>query len=334
METLPSELLKLIGLELPLCQLLLVSKTLASAYDEDFYKLYLEHKFPTTTLWKQNSYQELCAKYLRQGRIYRKNKNLEICGLKACYAAYGISFVLTFNGDLYAVGESKNKKLLSSNVIDFDCETYITSNKWYFIKSDLTSRLIMESSHAFKFVSFGSGNLFAATDYNIYGCKIEVIGTIYTNRIIGRKFNAKIKKIIINNANVFLLFSNGNLLIMSEDLSIIAEASDVLELYHGILNWRGKYYLYYELCCDEITKNHTDNGIFSKKDIHLITEVLDVGSIKNCIDSSDGCTFLSDGIIYCCTYDSIKREFRKEILRKEKQIKNITGNWRNLCLIY
>jgi hypothetical protein len=325
METLPPELLKLIGLELPLCQLLLVSKKLASVYDEDFYKLYLKHNYPTTNLWKQTSYKNLCAKSLRQGMIYGKhNENFAICGMKACYSDYGISFVLTFNGDLYAIDQAedpitKTKKhdLLSRNVVDFDCETYITSNKWYFVKSNLTSRLIMESSHPFKFVASGSGNYFVATDYNIYVCEIENLQTLRTNSIVGRSFNNKINKMIANDTNVLLLFSNGSLLVMSESLIIIAEASDVLELYHCILNWRGKYYFYHELFSHEMTKKHTDNGVFSKKDIPLITELLDVGPIKNCVDSHI-CIFLSDGIVYRCAYNSFKRGFSKEMLRGKK----------------
>jgi hypothetical protein len=339
METLPMELLKLIGLQLPLCQLSLVNKNLASIYEEDFYKLYLEYKYPTVKLWKRTSYKDLCARTLRQGVIHNGTNNKKITkGIKAGSTDYGLIFVLTFNGELYTVNKrkivgNKNKTLVSNNVVDFDCETYITPNKWYFFKSNLTVLLIMESLYPFTHVAAGANKMFVTTDHNIYACKIEDNGNLETNGIIGKRFDKKIAKMISMDGNICLLFSDGHLLVMSEDLAILAEASEVLELYPYMLNWNSKYYLFNELFEHEIDRNCTDNGIFHKKDICLITELLEIDYIKNCIDSCD-CSFLSNGRIYRCTYDSSIKSFDKRKICHQKQIKNITGNWRGIYLIY
>jgi hypothetical protein len=116
------------------------------------------------------------------------------------------------------------------------------------------------------FIAAGSYHSCVATDYNIYICKISYCGKFLSNEIFGKRFNDKIVKIIVNDNKIVLLFSNGNLLVMHHDkLTILAEASEVSELYPYIINRCGKYYFYYEVTTSSIAKIYMDYGLFIKK---------------------------------------------------------------------
>jgi hypothetical protein len=335
MDFLPTELLQYIGLQLPVCYLATLNKQFSTLYDEFFYKFYLEDKYPGINLWKQSSYKELCKKSLAQGEIRRIKKDITQClsikGIKACYAAdYGYSFVLTFNGDLYAVDETKTK-FISGNVIDVDSETYITPNKWYFVDGQLISHLIKESEDIFKFVGYHDDYVYAATDYIIYESSIDFEAEV-PDEIIERKFDKKIEKMEMTGP-VSLLFDDGQMLILNFKLSSRAEMTNVLGLYSHVINYCGSYYLYHDPPEQEKDSESIDNGIFFKNN-HYVTELLPVKSIKNSI-AAYICKILIDNDIYDCDYNYERGfEVKKIDISSDKKIKNISGNWQSLYVIF
>jgi hypothetical protein len=305
---------------------------MSSIYDENFYKLYLEHEYPTTKLWKQTSYKELCAKSLTEGVICKKNKKiLPISGIKAQRSHYGFLFVLTFNGDLCAIDKTKNLVLLSNNVVDFDCETYITCDEWYFIKKDLTSHLIMRSSTAFKFVVSSLNISCATTQYNVYVFKFKYGQKMPTKVASQQQFNNKINKMVMAEGDIVLLFSDGHLLILGDNLNIKAEVSDVSELYPQIFKCSGRYYLCEAQSSKERAKEHANNGIFLKNKGYFIAKQLELKSIKNVVGTFSR-NVLSNDTVYSCIGD-LSSAFPEKSHFKRNKIKNINGDETCLYLI-
>lgn len=137
MDNLPTDILKLITLELRPGFMALICKAM-DIYDEAWYRDYLIMKYDRYEIVDRDfSFKELYTRSLLEGSIYTYNMNddeytnLPIKGIKATPYNSG-NYILKFNGDLFSLIDTK-LKLLDINVIDIDGFCYIKKSKLCFI---------------------------------------------------------------------------------------------------------------------------------------------------------------------------------------------------------
>jgi hypothetical protein len=115
-----------------------ISKDLHKIYTDNWFKTFLENKYPDKKLFTVTNYKDLYKRWLKEGDVYRlsdgKQFKLKTKGLKAqcnypMSLFWGIyhDLILTFNGELYM--ELFNEvKLIDTKVIDISSCGYIREN--------------------------------------------------------------------------------------------------------------------------------------------------------------------------------------------------------------
>jgi hypothetical protein len=189
MDNLPVEALYTIVCNLPLNHMFTVNRQFNRLYTEHYYKYYLHNKYTTLSLRVKTTYKDLCRDSLKEGSLTLREKNkqqkiLPISGLKAakCAILNSLHLVLRFNNDLYLYNDETGETLLiDEDITDFDTNTYIKENKWYYLyefegdhldKAIWNNRVVKDINKNFRHVAYCDDFVCATTDNTLYRLKI------------------------------------------------------------------------------------------------------------------------------------------------------------------
>jgi hypothetical protein len=283
-------------------------------------------------------------KYMTEGTIYHYDKysekyvNMKIKGIKAVNDEKNGSMILNFDGDLHIIKDN-DSILMAKNVVDIDTNTYITSNKWYYINNKHESIFIMESSDPFLNVRYYDQKLFATTKDTIYSTDWEDLDDehFFENNpdfkmtVIKKHYN-KIIKVCITGP-IMVLVDNNRCEILDFDLTLRAVAENVAEIYSGVIK-KGHYYSIIDPFSFERHPDSDDCGIFKfNKDNEYIAEKLDVNHIGSSLERYSP-WIVVDNNIYSLEYDETTGNFHKNLIyTSDYDIIKISGKWRGQYIV-
>jgi hypothetical protein len=260
----PKELFIIISHELPINYLLLVNKLLNSLYNDNWYKEYLENKYPTINLTVRTTYKDLCKKSLYEGRIYYSQqyntfigkKYLNITGIKALWLDRN-HIILKFNGDLYRINNNSEQILIDNNVSNMSFIHYVKYNKLYkfkYIGSSIIGSLCYEFDENLNYMIeiILNSQTIICSDYKVY-----LFDDINKIVIDNREFNIKIIDGTYRKNLLILIFEDGSInrikLNHLHNDNVMDYRIDKLYLYKDYSNLCNKWY-YYHYCCEKIEK--------------------------------------------------------------------------------
>lgn len=185
---------KLISLHLQFNGLNL-NKELSSIYDESWFKNKLVIQYSDNINKHNNSWKWLYKRSLKSGQIFKYNEDKNtikklsiinaikiseiksewILSLNEDLEKYKINTILTFDGNLYSF-YIKNKyiRLIDTNVIDIDDNTYIKNNEWYVFperrKREISDKILVTSSDTSFLAIASEDNFIAAITKDCFYC--------------------------------------------------------------------------------------------------------------------------------------------------------------------
>jgi hypothetical protein len=340
MDSLPVEALYNIICNLPLNYMFDINKQFNQLYTEHYYKYYIHNKYAALNLKVKTSYKDLCCDSLQEGSLIFREKNkpqqqLLISGVRAAKSAFNsLHLILRFNNDLYVYDDKTvETSFIEENINDFDTNTYVKENKWYYLfefddsSVDRSTRLVKEIDEPFKHVAYYDEYVFAVTDHKLYRLEIT------TKTVLEYPINNSVSPIIGLNiggiTDVSLLLSDGSLLLFTGNMLELGAMDNVETVQGNIIKVDGKYHF----CRDNrfaFQNMDHDENLFSEIYSGVVSYPLK-RNIVGCINY-DVCYFLTDKGLYSIDYSNNIKRCHKNT--NDKKIKRITGNWEGCYEFY
>jgi hypothetical protein len=275
--------------------------------------------------------------------LIEKNESqtqLPILGVKAVKSSRfnSLHLVLRFNNDLYLYnGKTDETLLIDEDIIDFDTNTYIKENKWYYLyEFDTVSCMknvwiklqVKDTTLDFKHVAYWDDFVYATTDNTLY--RLDITTKTVREYHIANLASSITGLNVGGVTDVSLLLSDGSLLLLTEGMSEVGTLYNIESVQGNIIKVNSEYHF----CMAQmfaLNKNH-DRNLFSEIYSGVVSYPLPVENIINCVtyNGYDVCYFLTEEGLYHIDYEGKITN----LILDNKKVKRITGNWEGFYVFY